>query len=68
MVRTNIVLDEALVEKVMRLYRLRSKREAVDFALRQVAGDREQARILELEGIGWQGDLTAMREDHRVRP
>jgi Arc/MetJ family transcription regulator len=36
--RTNIDIDDALVEVVMMRYQLSSKREAVDYALRQAAG------------------------------
>ncbi|MFN8233488.1 MAG: type II toxin-antitoxin system VapB family antitoxin [Actinomycetota bacterium] len=61
MVRTNVVVDEALVEKVMRLYRLPTKRAAIDFALRKVAGSDDRSLIRELEGSGWEGDLDEMR-------
>lgn len=56
--RTNIDIDEELVERAMRIYRLPSKREAVDYALRHLVGDpmsREEA--LAMEGQGWGGDL-----------
>jgi len=56
--RTNIDIDEQLVERAMRIYRLSTKREAVDYALRQLVGDpmtREEA--LAMEGRGWGGDL-----------
>ncbi len=58
MARTNIDIDDDLVERAMRIYRLPSKREAVDYALRQLVGDpmsREEA--LAMEGQGWGGDL-----------
>jgi Arc/MetJ family transcription regulator len=60
--RTNIEIDDRLVAEAMRLYRLRSKREAVDLALRKLVGDpmdREEA--LSMEGTGWDGDLAEMR-------
>jgi len=38
MARTNIVIDDTLVEIVMRRYGLRTKTEAVDLALRHLAG------------------------------
>lgn len=38
MARTNIDIDEALIAEVMRRFHLRTKREAVDFALRRAAG------------------------------
>lgn len=46
----------------MRLYRLRSKREAVDLALRRLVGEpmnRDEA--LAMEGSGWDGDLDRLR-------
>jgi Arc/MetJ family transcription regulator len=61
MVRTNVVVDEELVAKVIRLYRLRTKREAIDFALRLAAGHDDRRRMLEMRGSGWDGDLRRMR-------
>jgi hypothetical protein len=60
-VRTNIVIDEALVTEVMETYGLESKRAAVDFALRAVIGKHEPIdhpgkAMLELVGI-W-SDMT----------
>jgi Arc/MetJ family transcription regulator len=60
-VRTNIVIDEALVTEVMETYGLESKRAAVDFALRTILGKHERMddpgkAMLELEGI-W-ADMT----------
>ncbi|MEX0985127.1 MAG: type II toxin-antitoxin system VapB family antitoxin [Actinomycetota bacterium] len=57
--RTNIVIDEELVTRVMATYGLKSRREAVDFALRTVLpNDRAitdpGTAMLELEGI-WAG-------------
>ncbi len=66
MVRTNVVLDEALVTKVMELYGLKTKRDAIDFALTRTAGDSDRTKILELEGIGWEGDLDEMRRSRIV--
>lgn len=60
-----MVVDERLLEQVMRLYGLRTKREAIDFALRRAAGavsTDPHAGMLALEGAGWDGDLDAMRE------
>ncbi|MGH3011076.1 MAG: type II toxin-antitoxin system VapB family antitoxin [Gaiellaceae bacterium] len=60
--RTNVVVDDALVERVMRLYGLKTKREAIDYALRTLAGLPDANRkTLELRGSGWDGDLEAMR-------
>jgi Arc/MetJ family transcription regulator len=60
--RTNIEIDDQLIGRAMRLYRLRSKREAVDLALRRLVGEpmgREE--MLANEGAGWGGDLDAIR-------
>lgn len=66
MVRTNVVVDEALVTKVMELYGLKTKRETIDFALRRTAGETDRTKILQLEGIGWEGDLDEMRRGRIV--
>ena len=61
MSRTTVVIDETLVRRVMRLYGLRTKRAAIDFALRALVGDRPRRDVLDLEGAGWDGDLVRMR-------
>jgi Arc/MetJ family transcription regulator len=61
--RTNIDIDEELIARVMRIHRLSTKREAVDYALRQlVAMPLSRDEALAMEGSGWHGDLDAMRE------
>jgi Arc/MetJ family transcription regulator len=59
--RTNVVINEALVRKVMRLYRLPTKRAAIEFALRALVGEHAPRDMLDLEGAGWEGDLDEMR-------
>ncbi len=62
MARTNVDIDEEACAEVMRRYRLRTKREAVNFALRAVAAeplDIDDAR--RLRGSGWEGDLNDLR-------
>ncbi len=64
--RTNIEIDDALVDEAMRRYGLNSKRAAVDLALRRLVGEsmtREEA--LAMQGTGWEGDLDELR---RSRP
>lgn len=65
--RTNIVVDDVLIERVMRLYGLKTKREAVDFALRAVAGEKKRRDMLDLEGSGWKGDLEKLRRSRVTR-
>jgi Arc/MetJ family transcription regulator len=38
-VRTNIVIEDDYVHEIIRRYRLRTKTEAVDLALRKLAGE-----------------------------
>jgi Arc/MetJ family transcription regulator len=62
-VRTNVVIDDRLMRKVMRTYGFRTKREAIDYALRRLAGSRDPRDMLDMVGIGWEGDLEEMRRD-----
>ena len=67
MSRTNIDVDDEACAEVMRRYRLATKREAVNFALRTLAAEPlsvEEAR--RLRGSGWQGDLDELRSS-RIR-
>jgi Arc/MetJ family transcription regulator len=60
--RTNINIDEELVGRAMRVYRLHSKREAVDLALRKLVGEPMDSHdALSMEGSGWAGDLGEIR-------
>jgi Arc/MetJ family transcription regulator len=63
MTRTNIDLDDEAVEKIMKRRGFSSKRDAVNYALRLVAGEGgSKEGLLALEGSGWIGDLDEMRD------
>jgi Arc/MetJ family transcription regulator len=48
----------------MRRYRVTTKRAAVDLALRRAAGEAlTSEEFLEMEGMGWVGDLEDLRRD-----
>lgn len=64
--RTNIEIDDELLAKVMKLYRLRTKRQAVDFALRRLISEDPHRGMLALRGSGWDGDLDEMRQSRVV--
>jgi hypothetical protein len=49
-VRTNIDIDDRVLDKVMKLLKTRTKREAVNIALRELVASRERRRILEMFG------------------
>lgn len=61
--RTNIVIDDVLVAKAMRLTGARTKREVIDIALRRLVekGDLYRA-IRRLRGkLEWQGEVDSWR-------
>lgn len=61
--RTNIEIDDDLLERAMQLYGTSSKRETVELALRRLVGtplSTDQA--LALQGTGWTGDLDELRD------
>lgn len=62
MSRTNIDIDDALIGRVMQRHGLRTKREAVDYALRRLApAPPSREELLALRGTGWSGDLDEIR-------
>jgi Arc/MetJ family transcription regulator len=62
--RTNIEIDDELIGRVMSRYGFRSKRAAVDAALRRLdVTPASRDELLAMRGMGWEGDLEAMRED-----
>lgn len=63
MLRTNIELDEKLVDEAMRLTDKKTKKELVNFALSELVSKLKRKKILELEGkVEWTGDLAEMRK------
>ena len=60
--RTNIEIDDEVMREVQRLTGVRTKREAVDLALREVVARHRRLGILELRGrVHWEGDLSVSR-------
>ncbi len=67
MKRTNLVLDEQLLEQATRLSGERTYSRTVERALREFVRRAQARRILELAGSGlWDGDLATVREDRGV--
>ena len=61
--RTNIVIDEDLIEAGMKATGIKTRRALIDFALRDLLRRKSQKKILELKGkIHWDGDLSKMRK------
>jgi len=64
MKRTNLVLDENLLEETLRLSGERTYSAAVERALEEFVRRARASRIFELGGAGlWEGDLGEMRRD-----
>lgn len=64
MSRTNIELDDELVQKARKLTRLKTKREIVGKALELLVRSESRKAILRYYGSGiWKGDLKKMRRN-----
>ena len=62
--RTNIVIDDDLMNEALRVTGLKSKREAIELGLRTLLRIRKQEEIRQFRGkFDWQGDLDKMRID-----
>jgi Arc/MetJ family transcription regulator len=62
--RTNIVIDDELMQESLRATGLKTKREAVEEGLRTLVRLQKQADIRKFRGkLQWKGDLDAMRRD-----
>ena len=67
MKRTNLVLDEQLLDEAVRLGGERTYSRTVERALEEVVRRIKARRILDLAGSGlWDGDLSVVREDRGV--
>jgi Arc/MetJ family transcription regulator len=63
--RTNIDIDDALMEEALRRSGAPTKRAAVEEGLRLLIQTRRQGALRRLRGkVRWQGDLERSRSDH----
>jgi len=64
MSRTNIEIDDSLMEKARKLTRLKTKRQIVDKALDLLVRSESRKGILRYYGSGlWKGDLKRSRRN-----
>ena len=62
--RTNIVIDDHLMDDALRLTGFKTKNQAVEAGLQMLVRLARQEEIRKLRGqIPWQGDLDEMRRD-----
>jgi Arc/MetJ family transcription regulator len=67
MKRTNLVLDEQLLEEATRLSGERTYSRTVERALEEFVRRAKARQILDLAGSGaWEGNLAVVREDRAV--
>lgn len=60
--RTNIVIDDDLMDEAMKATGLKTKRETVELGLRTLIRLKKQAAIKKLRGkLAWEGDLAELR-------
>jgi len=62
--RTNVYIDDELIDKVISITGARSKREAIDVALRKIVDNESLGKdIKRLQGkLSWDGDLNQIRK------
>lgn len=61
--RTNIVIDDSLMEEALKLTGAKTKKEAVELGLRTLVQLKRQERIKPYKGkLKWEGDLDQMRD------
>lgn len=64
--RTNVVIDDELIGDAIRLSGLKTKKDVISFALRELVANRKRLNLLDLEGkITFRDDYSykAMREN-----
>ena len=62
--RTNIVIDDKLMNMALKSTGLKTKKEVVEEGLKTLISIREQAKLKALRGkLKWEGDIEKMRED-----
>jgi Arc/MetJ family transcription regulator len=63
-VRTNVVIDDNLMESALKVSGLRTKKDTIEEGLRLLVETRSQSKIKELRGkLKWTGNLDEMRVD-----
>ena len=64
--RTNIVIDDDLMEEALKASRLKTKKDAVEEGLKLLVQRKKQETIKDLRGkLRWKGNLEDMRADDK---
>lgn len=63
MSRTNIVLDDELIERCQKTTGIKTRRNLIDYALHELLRRENQKKMLKLKGnVAWEGNLAAWRK------
>ena len=63
-IRTNVVLDQELIDEALALTGLKTKRAVIEEALRTLTRLKRQENVRALRGqLHWEGDLDKLRTD-----
>jgi len=64
--RTNIVIDDDLMDEALKVSRLKTKKDAVEEGLKLLVQRKKQENIKDLRGkLHWKGKLEDMRSDEK---
>jgi len=67
--RTNVIIDDRLIKKAINYTGLKTKKEVINYALKELVKRKRRKGILDLAGkLRWEGDLDAMREGRFGNP
>jgi len=61
--RTNVVIDDRLITKAINYTGLKTKKEVINYALKELVKRKRRKEILKVAGkLRWEGNLDEMRE------
>ena len=67
MKRTNVVLDDNLVQDCIKATGIKTRKALIDHALKELLRHENQIKILDLKGnINWEGNLDEWRQDRKL--
>ena len=63
--RTNIEIDDALMQEAMEIGEIKTKKQAIEFALKEFIAASHRKKLMELRGkVEWEGNLDEWRSEH----
>jgi len=67
MSRTNVVLDDKLMENCLKATGIKTRRALIDYTLWELLRHESQSKILKLKGkIHWEGNLNEWRRGRKL--